>query len=1086
MKSRKIFSILFVLLLVVVDVRSYNTKENVNNEEDNDLDGKYEHKINTTNKAKKQDKELNAKDMKHIKEIMSHICHEDYKLCDRRKNEMNIFTDTSPCDNCSCHPIYCQIANNCCPDVRLETVDEDNVILPVCMQLNDVIETIKTTVNYVSRENNKTNNSDTQQANNIDIFDDKTDSNDGRLLDERHMATDTPSDTYKVDELYQEMTTKFELADDHKTKSDDTLPHSDIDTRIDDTPINNSINNDNLNVKQEPTTNNEEAIIEENKQHNSERQKEQVEDQANHNQSLGKITIINDQLKADDSTKYKGDIKLSKDNSVTVDHHVATETLYPEFLVIDKCPNNDVTDIDTKKRCENKESLQLLDYIPVSTFDERQIYRNAWCAKCNNKTWENRWKLMTNCMNLYEHYLLPSNISTFLKLFTSCTGYLVSPSETIQPNEICKQRNTPTYQTELIAKCNKTKNWEKYNKTVLELCENMKSLPHFEDMANTSRIYSNIFCYLCNTGDINTVTVPGIHTNKSIYDYTGIYLGENKLYMNVETVETTKYMSTDDDDNAITCLSGYVPDLYSNVCIPFRCPLYQVPTAYQCVQKDIRATGLVVASTLLLSFPEGAIKIGNTDEDIHHHGQYLNTVLDNKLELDINGCKVMYVRLLANYTDSDRQLVKHINIEYKISNTQTCPVKKIIDILDKLYTTPLKTDINAYSNNITGRQNINTIRKAMIQLIFPSSLHNAEINITLIDKPVPYEITLLQTFNCPSILINISYYKDLIRRQILPNNSYTVDNTGLVSICYHTYITQWYEQQYKQQNQSQDIKLSVNLSFYSTIVSMISIILVLLTYFLFPELRYLPGKLFMMLCFNLLIAQTLFTFGIGLEEDTGWCTFTGMMIHLFWLATIFSMNSNLLLLYDNVQKPFNARIQEIIHTRSNCTVYRYICYCYTMSIAFVLTNIILSSIIFHDKHYGYGGSLCYINTPIMRIATFILPLLIVLIVNFSMFVYIMCNISNNMYKHYSFAYKSTVQSMLKLSTITGVFWVFGYLYQVTGVTLLEYIFTVLNAGQGFFLLVSFLVNKKVLQLYKNMICMYIRKETREHLVESSV
>ena len=58
---------------------------------------------------------------------------------------------------------------------------------------------------------------------------------------------------------------------------------------------------------------------------------------------------------------------------------------------------------------------------------------------------------------------------------------------------------------------------------------------------------------------------------------------------------------------------------------------------------------------------------------------------------------------------------------------------------------------------------------------------------------------------------------------------------------------------------------------------------------------------------------------------------------------------------------------------------------------------------------------------------------------------------------------------MKMSTLTGVGWIFGFLGILTNVEVFEYLFIVANATQGLFLMVSFVCNRRVLMLFENLI-----------------
>ena len=96
------------------------------------------------------------------------------------------------------------------------------------------------------------------------------------------------------------------------------------------------------------------------------------------------------------------------------------------------------------------------------------------------------------------------------------------------------------------------------------------------------------------------------------------------------------------------------------------------------------------------------------------------------------------------------------------------------------------------------------------------------------------------------------------------------------------------------------------LSFVCTVVSIVCTGFVLITYAMFPELRFIPGKLFMMLCANLLCAQIAFALSSATSDSPFLCQVVGAAIHFFWLSVILSMTSCLWLMVNNFLQPLEA------------------------------------------------------------------------------------------------------------------------------------------------------------------------------------
>jgi G protein-coupled receptor Mth (Methuselah protein) len=143
----------------------------------------------------------------------------------------------------------------------------------------------------------------------------------------------------------------------------------------------------------------------------------------------------------------------------------------------------------------------------------------------------------------------------------------------------------------------------------------------------------------------------------------------------------------------------------------------------------------------------------------------------------------------------------------------------------------------------------------------------------------------------------------------------------------------------------------------------------------------------------------------------------------------------------------------------------YAAYSYGMSALLVGVNILVAQLDLGDGHVGYGEGLCYISTKKMIAFTFAMPVGFVVISNLAMFLAVVCKI-HNLPKVQKSGDRNNLKIYAKLSTITGVTWVFGFVAEWTSVEALSYVFIILNASQGVFIMLSFVCNGRVLNLYK--------------------
>jgi hypothetical protein len=115
---------------------------------------------------------------------------------------------------------------------------------------------------------------------------------------------------------------------------------------------------------------------------------------------------------------------------------------------------------------------------------------------------------------------------------------------------------------------------------------------------------------------------------------------------------------------------------------------------------------------------------------------------------------------------------------------------------------------------------------------------------------------------------------------------------------------------------------------------------------------------------------------------------------------------------------------------------------------------------------GYGGTICWISTPRMVGYVFALPLGLVILSNFLMFLGVVVSLHRrpNLQKR-KHRERQDFIIFIKLTSITGISWVFGFLYEWLDIKVFSYIFIILTGCQGLYLMLSFSCNSRVRQLY---------------------
>ena len=249
------------------------------------------------------------------------------------------------------------------------------------------------------------------------------------------------------------------------------------------------------------------------------------------------------------------------------------------------------------------------------------------------------------------------------------------------------------------------------------------------------------------------------------------------------------------------------------------------------------------------------------------------------------------------------------------------------------------------------------------------------------------------------------------------------------------------------------------LSLICVCLSIACLFVTIVTYIVFEELQSQPGVNNIVLCIFLIMSQSLYQFGAGHRSLTTFvCTLIGALCHFLWLAVMFSMNICCIQMF----MTFRSSIKLSARFDFKLTL-KYLLYITGASLLLVVTNVAASLAYTNGKDTGYGGNICYVSSAIMLLITFIVPSAITIAVNITLFSYVVFSINkirtssatlNKEERNYFAVYG-------RLSSLTGLTWIFGYLFLLLKHEILEYLFIVLNASQGVFIMIAFVLNKRI-------------------------
>ena len=166
------------------------------------------------------------------------------------------------------------------------------------------------------------------------------------------------------------------------------------------------------------------------------------------------------------------------------------------MTVIGKCL--DRSDTDLVERCEMDyyNTSDIWQYLPVYSSD---IYKNIYCALCNDPNTEVIHKVSIVCQHYFETALL-TNLSEVLQLAKEHCLLQIIPNNY---NGVCGNVDASDDSSTIISRCNETGQWGQFDESIVNGCEGVSQsstnfLPTIANKINEIKYYKNYLCLLCN------------------------------------------------------------------------------------------------------------------------------------------------------------------------------------------------------------------------------------------------------------------------------------------------------------------------------------------------------------------------------------------------------------------------------------------------------------------------------------------------------------------------------------------------------------------------------------------------------------
>ncbi|XP_050389014.2 uncharacterized protein LOC126808383 [Patella vulgata] len=647
---------------------------------------------------------------------------------------------------------------------------------------------------------------------------------------------------------------------------------------------------------------------------------------------------------------------------------------------------------------------------------------------------------------------------------SECTVKYIPPE-----NSIVHQCST-THDYVSFTTCNETGQWLRFDDLVNKACED---LPY-----NPVRDYKNIFCYICNTYRtweyIKADYIPKDPTPFSVALSSLLDLSDGTPMANEAAL------------NELTC--SELEDPYLCTCRNTSCVNGKKLKGGECVsvfevtnlisylivlEVEVRFNSTVISSDDTLNFKD--IIQSNIAELVGSLTfmitivQYISPCRESMtiiygVEFPVIFKKAVNIREFENRILSELPRWGQMNIDMHL--TFSFKGKRLRPQFTYILNSDLTIPCKKYNS-------VNMFHR----------MQNENILFTMSET-----VTFHKIYTCPSIALHeteVIFYianKTLLIRannRLLNDFEFQITMDGGYLVCVDDYTQQAIGAEAKPCPDAGTTKFvsypksSIStLGLLSGICTSCSLFFLFVTFLVFCLLKKhctSTGTGIMALTVTLFIAQALFEFGAEQIEIKWVCETLGVLTHFFWLSATFWMNVCTSILFYNLTYPMESRL-----ISTGKMMFYSILYTWGCPMLIVMVVILTSHLQFGNL--GYGGSSCYITTSTCRRFAFALPVGLLILLNIGLFSYTFIKLRRAKKIQSNQENQIGMFACLKLSVITGLTWIFAFLYEATGYEAFVYLFTVFVGAQGFILFLVFACNKRIFKQVKSV---YTNTKTNE-------
>nr|XP_054774771.1 uncharacterized protein LOC129282939 [Lytechinus pictus] len=259
------------------------------------------------------------------------------------------------------------------------------------------------------------------------------------------------------------------------------------------------------------------------------------------------------------------------------------------------------------------------------------------------------------------------------------------------------------------------------------------------------------------------------------------------------------------------------------------------------------------------------------------------------------------------------------------------------------------------------------------------------------------------------------------------------------------------------------------LSTVGSCLSVVTLLLTIATYGCFKSLRNNTFSIIIIsLCISLVFAHIFLLLSGVSVLIPGTCITVAILGHYMWLVVF----SHTFALAVDLHRRFGVTVSVGQVDEGAAVLLYFLVFSWTCPLLVVIPCLCLFFTGFNVPSFNlsYGQRNCWIGDGLANLYVFGIPIAFFLLINLIIFTSIIAGIRMKTVpteRGHSKRKLSDLWIYVKMSTILGFTWIFGFIAAFTDVTALWYIFIILNSLQGVYIFIAFVCNKRVFKLWRD-------------------